>query len=443
MLDELRSLTRLALPVMAAQVGVMLMGAVDTIMVGRVSVDALAAASIANSWIYGLLFFGQGLVMGIDPIITQAHGAGRPEVATRAFQRGVIVALCISVPIAGALAFTEEALLLLGQAPELAAAGQRYAVVQIPTVPCYLVFIAARQWLQGREIVRPAMWVTLVANLFNAGANYLLIFGGLGLPALGLMGAGIATGLTRAFMLVALVAWIRGFRLHADAWTKPGWHLFEARELTIIVRMGFAVAIQISLEIWAFSASTLLAGRLDATSLAAHTIVLNMAALAFMMPLGISQGAVTRIGNLIGAGDRARAQRSAALAMSLGGLVMTVSATLFVVFSNLLPRIYTTDDAVVAACAAILPIAAAFQIFDGIQAVGCGVLRGMGRTRPAALFNLVGYWVVALPVAALLGLRLGLGLPGIWWGMALGLALVAVSLVVYVAKRGPAFADPV
>jgi len=285
--------------------------------------------------------------------------------------------------------------------------------------------------------------VTIVANVFNAGANYLLIFGGAGLPALGLVGAGIATGLTRVFMLLGLIAWLRHFRLGEGAWPALGRATFAPDELARILRIGLAVAIQLSLEIWAFSASTLLAGRLGATELAAHTIALNMAALAFMAPLGISQGTVTRVGNLIGAGDLARAQRVAGLAMGLGGLVMTISAVVFVTCAGVLPRIYTADAAAVAACAAILPIAAAFQVFDGVQVVGCGVLRGMGRTRPAAVFNLLGYWIVGLPLGAWLGLGRGHGLPGIWWGLATGLALVALSLVVYVTRRGPAHAQPI
>ena len=203
-------------------------------------------------------------------------------------------------------------------------------------------------------------------------------------------------------------------------------------------RDGSPRAIQISLEVWAFSAAALLAGLLGATPLAAHTVALNMAALAFMVPLGISQGTVTRVGNLIGAGLHDAAQRAAWIAMAMGGIVMTVSAVAFVTLRTLLPRIYTADPAVIALCASILPIAAAFQIFDGVQVVGCGVLRGMGRTRPAAVFNAISYWIVGLPLGAWLGIRGGWGLAGIWWGLCIGLALVSVFLVLWVRYRGPA-----
>jgi MATE family multidrug resistance protein len=355
-------------------------------------------------------------------------------------QRGVLLALAISVPIGVALAFTRQALVLLGQDPHLASEAARYAAVQIPSVPCFLVFMAVRQWLQGREIVRPAMWLMLVANVFNVAANYVLIFGAFGLPGFGLVGAGAASALTRVFTMLGLIAWVRAFGLHVGAWSAPGRHLFDGRELGKIVWIGSAVAIQLGLEIWAFSATTLLAGLLDPVSLAAHTIAINLAALSFMMPLGVSQGAAVRVGNLIGAGEPDRAQRAAAVAMTLGGAVMVVSAVLFVALRWSVPRVFTEDPAAIAACAAVLPIAAAFQIFDGVQVVGCGVLRGMGHTRPAAIFNFVGYWVVGLPLGAMLALHLGYGLPGIWWGLATGLLLVAGSLAGYIARRGPAHA---
>ncbi len=434
---EMRKLTSLALPMMGAQVGTMLIGTVDTLMVARVSTDALAAAAIANAWIYGGLLFGQGVVLGIDPIITQAHGAGQREQVALTFQRGVVLALLVALPLSLSWFFTEPILVALGQAPRLAALAHRYTVVQIPTVGCFLVFAALRQYLQGRELVRPAMWVIGIANLFNAAANWVLIFGNLGFPELGLLGAGIASALTRSLLLAGLVLWVLGFSLHRDAWVPWSRRAFDRRALSQLFALGIPVAIQMSLEIWAFSGSTLIAGRLGAVSLASHTIVLNMAALAFMLPLGISQGAVTRVGNLLGARQPQQAQRAAWVALAMGAGVMTISAVAFVVFRHQLPGLYSPDPAVVALSATILPIAAVFQIFDGTQVVGCGVLRGMGRTRPAAWFNLLGYWILALPLGAWLVLRAGWGLQGIWWALCLGLAVVAVLLVLWIRVRGP------
>jgi len=198
------------------------------------------------------------------------------------------------------------------------------------------------------------------------------------------------------------------------------------------------VGVQIALEAWAFSGAALLAGVIGTEALAAHTIVLNMAALSFMMPLGVGLAAVTRVGNLIGARRPDDAQRAAWVALTLGAAVMTASAAVFLAFRHELPRLYTSDLAVAALAAGILPIAAAFQIFDGVQVVACGVLRGMGRTRPAAVFNGISYWLLGIPLGWWLGLRAGWGLAGVWWGLCIGLALVASLLVAWVRYRGPA-----
>jgi MATE family multidrug resistance protein len=435
--SELRSLIHLALPVVGAQVGSMAMSVVDTMMVGRLSVEALAASSLGSAWVFALLLFGQGLVMGIDPLVTQAHGAGDGHKVARATQLGVVVALLVSVPISFLIGLTEHTLLFLGQSSALSSMAHDFAVVQIPSVPFFLLFVVLRQYLQGRGVVRPTFYVTVAANLFNVAANYALIFGKFGYPALGLVGAGVATTLSRAFMPIVLILVVRAFSLHHGAWLPWSRSALGLRELRVVLALGIPVAVQMSLEIFAFSAASLIAGRLGALALAAHTVVLNMAALAFMIPLGISHATVTRVGNLIGAGRHHDAQRAAWVALALGATVMTMSATIFVVGRNWLPSLYTADAEVIAGCALILPIAAAFQIFDGLQAVGAGVLRGMGRTRPGAVFNLFAFWVLGLPVGGWLALRAGWGLSGLWWGLCLGLATVAMCLIVWIHRRGP------
>jgi MATE family multidrug resistance protein len=436
--SEIRRLAALSIPVAATQLSTMLMGLVDTVMVGRVSVEALAAASLANVWIFGTLMFSNGVVFGIDPLVAQAHGAGDGRRTGLALQRGIVLALLWSLPVAALWTQTGPFLVLAGQDPELARQAHLYTLVQIPSVPCFLTYSALRSWLQGRELMRPALWVILIANVFNVIFNWILIFGHLGFPALGLLGAGIATMLTRVVSLLGLVLFVRAARLERGAWIPWSRAAFDPAGLRHVMGIGLPVAFQMGLEIWAFSGAALLAGLLGAVPLAAHTVALNMAALAFMVPLGISQGTVTRVGNLIGAGRMHDAQRASWVALGMGGGVMCVSATAFVTLRELLPRVYTQDAAVIALCASILPIAAAFQIFDGVQVVGCGVLRGMGRTRPAAIFNLISYWLIGIPLGAWLGLRAGFGLSGIWWGLCLGLAVVATLLVIWLRLRGPA-----
>ncbi|MDJ0787205.1 MAG: MATE family efflux transporter [Myxococcota bacterium] len=439
---ETRRLLRLALPVVGSQLATMLMGFVDTVMVGRVSVEALAAAAVANVWVFGTSMFAHGILFGLDPLVSQAHGARDNEAVGVWLKRGIWMSALLSVPLIALWLGAGRVMALSGQSAEVAEAAHRYILFQIPSIPFLLGYVALRQVLQARELVRPALVVILIANVFNALFNWVLIFGNLGFPALGLDGAGIATSLTRALTLIGLVLFVWRYRLLADVW-RP----FERADLSFggawaLLVVGTPIAVQMCLEMWAFGGSAFIAGRLGAEALAAHTVAMNLASITFMVPLGLAQAAAIRVGNLLGGGDPAHAQRAAWVAVSLGAAVMTLSAAIFWLGRTWLPRIYTPDPGVVALAATILPIAAAFQVFDGTQAVSCGVLRGMGRTRPAAVFNLIGYWILALPIGGWLALRGGAGLSGLWWGLCFGLAGVAAALVVWIARRGPARMAP-
>jgi len=435
---ELRRLSRLSLPIVVTQVGTMLLGVVDTLMVGRLGVDALAATALGNVWVMGTSVFGMGVMLGLDPIIAQAHGAGDGPRQGLALQRGLVLAMLLSVPLAGLWWMTEAILLALGQAPELAALAGAYVDVQIPSIPVYLGFFALRQYLQGRGVVMPTMWVLLGANVVNVAANEVLIFGGLGIPAFGVEGAGAATALTRYVLLIALVLVVRWLRLHAGAWPRWSRAAVELAGLREILFYGIPVGVHIGLEMWAFQATTLLAGWVGEVPLAAHTIALNISSLSFMVPLGVGMAAVTRVGNLIGAGRFSEAQRSAWLALGIGAAISFLSAAVFIVLSEEIAGLYSEDLQVIAVAAGLLPIAACFQLFDGVQVIGCGILRGMGRTRPSAAFNLVGYYVLGLPLAIWLTFEVGLGVAGLWWGLTLALGVIAVLLLVWIKRRGPA-----
>lgn len=435
--QELRRLTDLAVPVVVAQLATMFLSVVDTLMVGNVGVNVLAAASLGHVWTFGTIIFGMGVIYGIDPLISQGHGARDARRQGLALQRGLVVAAGVSVPIGILWALTGRALVALGQDPELAALSQSYVAVQIPSLPFFMGYVALRQYLQGRGIMRPAMIVAIAANVFNALANWVLIYGVGSFEGLGIVGAGIATAATRTIMMLALGAFILRARLHVEAWIPWSRDAFAWRGLREILNLGWPIGLQMSFEVWAFHAATLIAGRLGEAELAAHTIVLNVASVSFMVPLGVGMAAATRVGNFLGAGRPRAAQRAAWVALATGASVMAVSAVLFVICRHLIPIPYTSDPVVRALAASVFPIAAAFQLFDGTQVVGSGILRGMGSTRPAALFNLIGYYVLALPLAAWMTFRLDLGLLGIWWGLAIGLASVALMLVAWVHWRGP------
>ncbi len=427
---------RLAVPVVGTQVAAMLMGVVDTIMLGSVSPTALGAAGLGAACVWGTLVIADGLVRGIDPIIAQAHGARDGARAALALQRGLVLAVAISVPVGALWLFAEEFLLATGQTPELAALAQRYVLVQIPSIVCHTLYMALRGYLQCRAIMNPALWVMVFANLVHIFGNWVLIFGNLGAPALGVVGAGIATSVTRALALGALVWMTLGLRLYEGAWQPWSREAFSFAGFRRVLALGLPIALQVGLEVWAFLIATLMAGRLGVNELAGHQIVLNMASLTFMVPLGIAIGAATRVGNLIGAERGGEVQRAAWVAFGLGAGTMAFFGAVMIGLREQLPRIYTADAQVIAVCASLLPIAAAFQIFDGTQVVGCGILRGMGRTRAPAIMTLVGYYAIALPFAWWLGLERGLGLAGIWWGLCLGLVVLASALLVWVRRSG-------
>lgn len=438
---ELRRIVALAAPVAATQLGTMLLGVVDLLMLGHLGTRELAAAALGRVWVLGTMLVAQGILFGLDPVISQAFGARKRERMGLALQQGLVLASVLSLLLAGLFLVTDDALRAFGQDPELAAIARRYAVARIPGLPFLFVFLALRSWLQGRGLMAPALAVAWLSNLVNVAANWGLIFGHLGLPRLEVVGAGLATSLTQAFSCLALVLVVRARRLDRGAWT--GWRpeALSPRGWLEIARLGWPIGVQFGLEVWAFQFASLAAGWLGEVELAAHTVVLNLASVTFMLPLGVSIGAATRVGNLIGAGRRAEAQRAAHVALVLGAAVMAVSALVFVVGREALPRLYGAEEDVLRAAAAILPIAAAFQVFDGIQVVGGGVLRGMGRTRPAALFNLVGYYAIAFPLAWWLAFRRGFGLAGLWWSIAVGLGVVAIALVAWIRRRGPAWAE--
>jgi len=437
---ELSVLTRLAVPVAITQLALMAMGVVDMLMLGHVGKESLGAAALANSWITGCQLVLQGFLFGIDPLVSQAHGAHDKRGVSLALQRGLILSGVAAI-LAGPLAlWTTEVLELTRQDPLLFERAQAYATARIPGMLPFYVFVTLRAWLQGRGIVRPALMTALVGNVVNAAANYGLIFGHLGLPALGVQGAGIATSCTSWAMLFALLVIIKRARLSRGGWTGWSRDALQRSGFAQVLLLGFPIAAQLGLEIFAFQFSTFASGLLSITALAAHTVVLNLCSITFMVPLGVAIAASTRVGNLIGAGRAEDAQRSAWTALAMGAVVMACFAGIFVVARHHLPSLYGSEPEVAALAAMVLPIAAAFQVFDGAQVIGGGILRGMANPKAIAWLNFFGYYGLGLPLTWYLAFHLDHGLPGIWWGLACSLFFVAVGVCIYLRRRGPAHA---
>ncbi|HEX7182517.1 MAG TPA: MATE family efflux transporter [Thermoanaerobaculia bacterium] len=431
---ELSAAVRLAAPVALVQLGLMLMGVVDTMMLGRVSAEALAAGALGHISTIVLLYFGVGTLAALDPLIAQAFGARDAEAVGAHLQRGIVLAAAMAAPFGLLFWNVEPALRGLGQPEAIVGDAAAYARGILWGTPAFLLFVAFRQTLQSMSVVRPAAVAIVVANVLNVLGDYALIFGHFGLPALGVAGSAYATSICRWAMFLMLL--FAGRRHLAPYWR--GFRAAEALDLRRhlrLLRLGLPVGLHQSIELLFFVTLALLAGRMGVVQLAGHNIAINLASLSFMVPLGIAGAAATRVGNAIGRGDMPGARRAAAICLLLGAGAMLVFAVLFAAIPEPLARLYTADPAVIAMTALLLPIAAVFQIFDGVQAVAAGILRGAADTTFPAGLAIMGFWIIGLPASLYLAYRAALGVEGLWWGMNVGLGVVALMLVIRIAHR--------
>jgi MATE family multidrug resistance protein len=430
---DLAAMLRLAIPVVVVQLGMMLMGVVDTMVVGRVSAGALAAVALGNLAIMVVSGFVYGLLMAIDPLVAQAMGAGDERAARRAVQRGLLLAVLVTVPATLVLLPVEPVLHLARQPAEVIPIAAGYIDRCLPGLLPFFAFVVLRHTLQAKERVRPIVIVIVLANLLNFGLDLVLVFGRLGLPAMGAFGSAWATTAARTLLLVGLVGF--AWRDLAPLITPFEREAFRLRPLARTVWLGAPIGIQLQLELGAFGVIALLMGTMGTVAMAAHQVAINLASLTFMVPLGVSAAAAVRVGHAVGRQDGPGARRAASAAVLCGVGFMAVMGLLFIGVPYALASLYTSDGDVVALAAALIPIAGVFQVFDGLQVVSAGVLRGIGDTRVPMLINVLGFWLFGMPVSIGLGFCLGLGPQGLWWGFVVALAALAGLLLLRVAHR--------
>ncbi len=432
---DIMALLRLSGPVVAAELGWMAMGLVDTLMVGRLGATALGGVSIGGSLFMAVSVFGLGMLLGLDYIVSHAHGGGHHDDARSSLYQGVYLALGLSVVLGALILVAIPHLDVFGIDPLVTLEAGPYLRALTWGFPPLLVFIAVRRYMQAIGLVRPIMFALVSANAINALADWVFIFGNLGAPALGTLGAGWATCVSRAYMLLfVLVALARHERKRkADLFgDRPR---VDRTRIRRIVTLGFPAAVQVTLEVGVFATATMLAGRLGAVPLAAHQIALVIASLMFMVPLGISSAGAVLVGQALGRGDPRQAAASGWSALKVGVGFMAISALTFTFLPRLILMGFTDDEAVITTGVTLLRIAALFQLFDGVQVVASGILRGTGDTKVPMLANLVGHWMIGLPLGAFLAFGAGAGLYGLWAGLCVGLISVAVFLLVAWMRR--------
>lgn len=430
---ELRIMTRLAAPIVLVNIGMQSMGLVDTIMLGRVSAAALAAGALGHFYFYISTIIGIGILMSLDPVISQAVGARDHLGVARGVQRGVILSVGIALVVAVLYIPSEAVFRFLRQPEEVTALAARYVWWSIPGLLPFFLFNMMRQTLQAMRHLRYVVLAVLSANLVNGFLNWVLIYGHLGFEPGGVAGAAQSSSISRWYMMLALGA--GAWKMLSPALRPWRAESFRRAPLWRMLRLGFPVGLQFLAEGGAFGFVTVMAGWMGTVTLAGHEIALNLSAMTFMVPLGVSGAAAVMVGHAIGAGDTEASRRDAVTAIVCGVGFMALMAVLFANLSNVLANAYTTDVATRAIASTLIPIAAVFQVFDGAQVISSAVLRGAGDTRVPMILHTLSFWAVGIPFGALLAFGFDYGAQGLWWGLTAGLAAAAVLQLARVKHR--------
>jgi len=440
--EEVRPMLHLAIPLVLAELGWMFMGIVDTMMVGRQANSAVAigAVSLGSILYYAVAIFGTGLMLGLDTLVSHSYGAGDVEDCHRSMVNGVYLSLALAPVLMGIVWMWEPILRSMRIDPAVLAQAFPYLrALNWSTLPLLLYFVF-RRYLQGMNLVKPVMFSLVSANLVNLIGNWAFVYGHLGVRAYGTVGSGWSTCIARAYMASMLLLYC----VYYDHRNKTG--LREASRLPHFPRvwrllnLGFPAAMQYGFEVGVFAVATTAIGRLGAVPLASHQIALNTASLTYMVPLGISAAAAVRVGQALGRNDGNAASRAGWTAIFLGAGFMALMAVAFWTVPYYIVRAYTPDPVVIQSASVLLFVAAFFQLFDGLQTVAVGALRGAGNTRTAMLCHLIAYWVIGLPLGYYLCFHEGWGAPGMWTGLCLALILIGVALIYFWRRKERTFA---
>ncbi|MBC7570253.1 MAG: MATE family efflux transporter [Spirosoma sp.] len=430
MRSDLTDTLRLSIPIVIAQLGVVLMGVTDNLFVGRLlGAVPLGAAGLANSLSFLMSSIGVGALTVVAALVSSAHSRGDIAAVNRLFRAGLRVSIWMSLVLGGLSIVLAYFFGLFGQTAEVTALAQTFMYILSASLLPLLLFIAARQLCDGLRYPRVAMVITMLALLVNALFNYVLITGAGPFPEMGLMGSATATLISRLFMAGAMLAYVyRSGRFRpflADAFRQ----LPTTAEAWTILKLGIPGGMTFFFEVATFSLAVVIVGWLGEDQLAAHQIAINMASVTYMMATGISSAAAIRVGAAVGRGSRAYVQRAGVAAFILSTVFMSLAALLFLTANDWLVSLYIRDNPSVTTIAATLIIMAGFfQLSDGIQVVALGCLRGMSDVNVPTIITLISYWGVALPMSYVLAFPFGMDAVGVWYGLLAGLTLAAVLL---------------
>ncbi|MBK7229329.1 MAG: MATE family efflux transporter [Ignavibacteriales bacterium] len=426
--EEISKTFKLAYPIMIGQLGIIMMGVVDSMMVGQLGPVPLAAASLGNSLIFLVLIIGIGCSVVISPIIAILVGGKRYSECGTYFRQSLLVNVVLSFIMLGIILLGVNFIQYLDQPPEVVELSIIYmTIVGLSAVPL-MIYQTYKQFIEGLSIMKPAMIIAILANLINAFANWVLIFGKFGFPVLGIAGAAWATFVSRVFMALAIMFYV----MRNDKFKQYDVN-FHFRKLDFpiikkILSLGLPSGFQYFFEVGAFTFAVIMIGWIGANELAAHQIAINLASISFMVVLGISQAASIRVGNAMGEQSVSKIRKAGFTGIIFGASTMFLAGITFIILNDFLPTLYINDKSVIEIASRLLIIAALFQLSDGTQAVGIGVLRGLTDVKGPTIITFIAYWVISLPIAYLLAFNFNLGVDGVWIGLFVGLTASALML---------------
>ena len=419
----------LAVPVILAEVGWTTMGLVDTAIVGPIGPAAIGAVGLGSIVFLAVALFGMGMLLGLDTLVSQAFGAGRLDRCHHWLLQGVYLSLALMLPEMAVLYGVVASIPLWGLTPEVQALAVPYLRVVTLSVPPLMLYAVFRRYLQAMNTARPVTFALLSANLVNAAVGWSLVYGRFGLPALGAVGTGWATVMSRVYMAVVLLVAIRLRERRRDTGLSGVSRRIDPAALRTLIGLGLPASIQLTLEVGVFAVATALVSRLAAAALAAHQIALNLWSFVFMVPLGLNSAGAVRVGHAVGRGDAGGVRRAGWTALAIGSAFTAMSALVFLLAGRTLVSAFSRDGTVLVIGPSLLAIAGLCLVFDGTQGVATGILRGLGETRIPMLVNLTAHWGFGLPLGYLACFHWGWGVRGLWMGLAAGLIVVGLTLV--------------
>ena len=428
--NDFKETARLSLPIIVGQIGQLTMSLADNLMVGRVGTDALAAAAIGNALFMLVMVTGLGITLAVTPLTAQAFGAGHHRECGVVMRQGLIVNMASGVILLAVTWGLSLCLPLMNQPLAVVGPARIYTQVLGLSLLPMMLFQTFRQFAEGVSFLKPAMIITLLANLVNVFVNWVFIFGNLGMPAMGLTGAGIATFSSRLFMAAGMMAVVMTAPSLKKFDPSLRYRKIDTALIKRLLKIGIPGAGQYFFEVSAFAGSSVMVGWMGATPLAAHQIALNLASISFMGALGISAAGTIRVGQAMGKNALASARTAGFTAVLLCAGFMATAGIIFVVFRDFLPALYIADTEVIKITATLLVFVAIFQISDGTQAVGLGILRGIPDMKIPTLITLAAYWLVGMPLGYFLAFGLNLGIYGIWLGLLTSLTVSATLMII-------------